>query len=137
MLRPFVVWYDREGPIEVSTVQEMDSLLDWIAASPRYRKFPVIVSISRSDEQQIVDVLVGRDDLSLLIWYLAKEDIAASKGTIPTSEEIMFNYGGTATDAYIDTAITVEAARQAVREFVATGQRPSCVEWQVPDLGAG
>jgi hypothetical protein len=133
MITPVKVWYTgHRRAIEVATVEELDALLDRIAASPEHREFPTLVTIARADEQQSVQVLLGRKDLSLLIWYLARDDIAASKGTIPTSERIVFDYGGTPTNAYDDTVIPVEAARQAVREFFSTGQRPTCIEWEIP-----
>ena len=130
---PFTVWYSSEGPIEISTIEDLDELLDRIAANPAHRQFPVLVSVQHPQSTQQIQILVGRDDLSLLIWYLGNKEIAASKGTIPTDEEIVYDWGG-ATEAYSDTAITVEAARQALREFVSTHTRPTSIEWKLPDF---
>jgi hypothetical protein len=126
------VYYDRNPPSVVSTVDELDQLLDQIAATPRYVEFPVFVSMETADRRFVLQIGLGRTDLSALVWYDADVDIVASKGTVGYERRPRFNYGGTPTDAYDDSAVPVAAARQAAREFFTTQARPACVEWQEP-----
>jgi hypothetical protein len=131
MTDPFTVYVDRDEPVPVQTVDDLDRILDSIAANPRYQSFPVVADIVSPDDRNILQVLLGRPDVSFLVWHVDNEIIEASVGTIPI-KGLVFNYGGSRTDAYDGTTIPVDIARQAVREFLTTQRRPACVEWQVP-----
>lgn len=126
------VYHDRNPAVVVNTVDGLDRLLDQIAADPRYVEFPVFVSIESADRRLVLQVGLGRPDLSALVWYDAEVDIAASKGTVAYDQRPKFNYGGTPTDVYDHSAVPVATARQAAREFFTTEARPTCVQWQEP-----
>ena len=126
------VYYDREPPTVVTSTEELDTVLDRIAENPRYTAFPVFVSIESADRRYTLQVGVGRSDLSTLVWYEAEVDVLASAGTVDYQQRPKFNFGGTPTDAYDDSAIPVEVARRAAREFFEHGTRPTCVTWKEP-----
>ncbi|WBB53840.1 Imm1 family immunity protein [Verrucosispora sp. WMMD573] len=100
---------------------------------PRVPAVPVMVSLETSDKEHVLEVCLGRHDLSVLVWHHAFVEIAASKGTLDQPADLAYNFGGSRTDAYDNSAIPVATARQAVREFFTTnGQRPTCLDWQTP-----
>jgi hypothetical protein len=128
------VYYDREPLTVVRSVAELDDLLDRIANTPKYTEFPVFVSIETDDRRYVLQLGLGRPDLSTLVWYEAEVDIMASTGTVGYTERPKFNFGGTPTDAYDHSAIPVQTARTAAREFFTSSARPACVEWQEPQF---
>jgi hypothetical protein len=132
MSGPYLVYIDRDDPVSVQSVAELDAFLDRVAATPRYQRFPVVADIVSADDRYILQILLGRTDASFLIWNIADESIEASVGTVLVKGDIVFNYGGSRTDAYDDTTIPVDIARAAAREFLQTGRRPSGVEWKTP-----
>ena len=126
------VYYDREPPAVVASVEELDAVFDRIAATPRYMEFPVLVSIEDADRRYTLQIGVGRGDLSVLVWYEAEVDVLASVGTVAYQQRPKFNFGGTPTDAYDDSAVPVEVARRAARHFFAHGTQPTGVTWKEP-----
>ncbi|ROO63100.1 immunity protein Imm1 of predicted polymorphic toxin system [Micromonospora sp. Llam0] len=130
---PVTVSYDRAEPVAIDRLDDLDTLLDRIAATPEYQRFPVMVSLETSDKEHVLEVCLGRHDLSVLVWHHTFVEIAASKGTLDQPADLAYNFGGSRTDAYDNSAIPVTTARQAVQEFFTTnGQRPTCLDWQTP-----
>ncbi|MBX7268920.1 hypothetical protein KIF24_24740 [Micromonospora sp. Llam7] len=133
---PVRVYYDRIEPVAVDRIEDLDALLDRVAANPEYQEFPVMVSLETGDKEHVLEICLGRQDLSMLVWHHAFLDVAASKGSLHQPADLAYNFGGSRTDAYDSSAIPVATARQAVREFFSTnGQRPTCLEWQTPNYG--
>jgi hypothetical protein len=132
MSGPYMVYVDRDDPVPVQSVAELDELLDRVAAAPRYQEFPVVADIASPDDRYILQILLGRTDVSFLIWNIADETVEASVGTVSVDGDVVFNYGGSRTDAYDDTIIPVDVARAATREFIQTGHRPGGIEWKIP-----
>jgi len=132
------VYYQRgQEPAQVSTVAELDELLDRLHFDPVLRDAPPLVELVTPDETRALDVGLARPDYSVLLWHDDDADeVLASKGTIGTNTDAAFNFGGTWTHIPDRSAIPIELARQAAREFLTTGRRPTCVEWKLPAYSA-
>jgi hypothetical protein len=126
------VYVERDDPVGVRSVAALDALLDRVAAAPRYQEFPVVVDIVAPDDRHILQIMLGRPDISLLVWHVEGETIEASVGTVTHPQPLAFNYGGARTDAYDDTVIPLDIAREAARQFVVEGSRPTVVAWKTP-----
>ena len=136
-----IVTWGRDRRRTVSTVDELDATLDEIAATGT----PVSVGIYPPDEldkntspwddppSSALEIGLGHPDRSFVIWL----GLDAATATAPTAgpwpdgaPDITFDYGGDAVFTGPDRArVTPAAAREAAREYVQTGQRPTCVEW--------
>ncbi|WP_405058613.1 Imm1 family immunity protein [Kribbella sp. NBC_01505] len=57
-----------------------------------------------------------------------------SAGTLDHPQDAEFDYGTVPTSMSSGSAIEVEPAREAAREFLATGRRPTCVSWRVFEI---
>lgn len=122
--------YGRATPRTLPDVAAVDQALDELAREAEAAEWPRVVSLTRGEH--VLEILVGRQDLSLLVWYVGFDEIACSRGTIEQPSDLAFDYGGHRTDAYADAAVPVETAREAVRQFVRNDTRPTAVEWQTP-----
>jgi len=122
--------YGRATPRVLPDVAAVDQALDELAQEAEAAEWPRVVSLSRGEH--VLEILVGRTDLSLLVWYVGFDEIACSRGTVEQPADLAFDYGGHRTDAYTDASVPVEVAREAVREFVRDDARPTAVEWQIP-----
>jgi hypothetical protein len=132
MTNPFMIYVDRDDPVPAHNTEELDTILDRIATTPRFQEFPVVAEIVSPDDQNVLQILLGHPDASFLIWNIDNETIEASVGTRPATGVVAFNYGGSRTDAYDDTLIDINAARDAAREFLGTGRRPTSIGWKTP-----
>jgi hypothetical protein len=65
----------------------------------------------------------------LIFYDLGAPARYSSVATLPSPVDEDFDYGGTPTPMEVDSAITIEDARAAAREFLTTGLRPAAVEW--------
>jgi hypothetical protein len=128
------VYYRRgQQPAQVSMVAELDELLDRVHADPTMRDAPPLVELVSADESRALDVGLARANYSVVIWHDDDADeVLASTGTLEIDADAAFNFGGTWTHIPDRSAIPVELARLAAREFLTTGRRPSCVDWQEP-----
>jgi hypothetical protein len=112
---------------------ELDELLDRVHADPAMRDAPPPVELVTADESRALDVGLARADYSVVIWHDDDADeLLASTGSLEIDADAAFNFGGTWTHIPDRSAIPPELARQAAREFLTTGRRPSCVERQEP-----
>ena len=126
------VHYDRAEPIPIITPAALDDLLDRLAADPRFQQFPVMVSLESADGSHVLEILIGRADLSILVWHRVFEEILTSKGTVAQPDDLAYNLGGSRTTAYRNSAVPTDTAREAARQFATTGSRPTVVDWQEP-----
>lgn len=134
MSQPFTVYFDPErDPGFVTNANDLDTLLDRLSLDPVYLAAPPLVEIVSADERRMLDIGIANPDHSVLIWHDDDADeVMASLGTISAAAAVAFDFGGTWTTMPRDATVPVEVARQAVREFIRTGQRPTAVDWQVP-----
>lgn len=127
------VYYRRGQRADVSTAAELDALLDRIEADPAVSEAPPLVELVTSDESRALDIGLARPGYSVVIWHDDDADeVLSSRGAISVPSDAAFDFGGTWTHIPDGSAIPVDLARQAAREFMTTGCRPTCIEWQVP-----
>lgn len=137
----YVVTWGRGNRRPASTIAELDTALDEAAASgvPRmvgiYPPEHLAGDASPWDEPlpAALQVGVGHPDRSFVLWLGPEGGIGVEADALPWpvgAADIAFDYGGDAVFAGPGRArVTPATARQAAREFVSTGQRPTCLQW--------
>jgi hypothetical protein len=127
----------------ISSAAELDTVLDEIDAAG----LPQLVGIyppeyttadfdpwSDAARPPALQLGVGHPDRSFLLFIGDGGGEAIEAGMPPWPDDaadIAFDYGGEPVFCGADRArVRPQTARQAAREFVATGQRPTCVTWQ-------
>jgi hypothetical protein len=129
--------WGREPRAEFQSVAELDALLDAIEPSPE-SGLPVNVSIYKldgSDFPPTLQIGLGHPERSYVAFIDVEDDErsgwAFDRAVPPWREPIRFDLGGEPTDCPQErTRVTPDAARQAAREYVESGERPAGVEWQ-------
>ena len=129
-----IVW-GRDREESVSTVAEMDEVLDQIAAASVSADCGQLVSIEREDADRGLVIGVGLPERSMIEWSDDSDPEAASFAVEPALERasghLRFDFFGTPTDyGPAKTQITNQLARQAAREFAASGLKPSGIDWR-------
>ncbi|GIJ50020.1 hypothetical protein Val02_69060 [Virgisporangium aliadipatigenens] len=129
--------WDEHSQATVSTVDDLDTVLDRVAASrdedgygykagifadgATFGPFPVGIEIT-----------LGHPDRASVL-YTGPEGVGIGYDpALPPWENgpLWFNYNGVPTDYVADRLrLTPTQARDAVREFVQTGKRPTNIEW--------
>jgi hypothetical protein len=137
----YVVTWSRDKRQPVASVAQLDAVLDEIASrSGRYS-----VGIYRPEDLDnpvppweepphgALELGVGDPDRSFVVFVGAGGGVGTDPGMPPWPDgapDIAFDYGGDPVFCGPDRArVRPETARQAAREFVATGQRPTCLAW--------
>lgn len=134
----FAVEYDADQePSFVRTADELDQLLNAVTEQAIASGVPTFVEITSGDDRRTLDIGVGAENHSTLIWYDDDaEEVLTSSGTLQAPDDAGFDYGGTWTPVHHDAIIPIQDARQAAREFVATGNRPANIGWKKPERGS-
>jgi hypothetical protein len=80
-----------------------------------------------------LEIGVGHPERSFVVWLGPGGGLGVEPAAPPWPEDapaIGFDYGGDAVFINADRGrVTPAAAREAAREFVRTGRRPTCIEW--------
>jgi hypothetical protein len=130
------VYYLREhgkNPMVVSTVEEVDALIDRVRAeSPPAAPILMYVHLSGEPAAQGLDVGISSD--CGIIRYAGREwpEGVLSTGENPDDHtERPYCYMDNWTGLPAGAEVSLDVIRQAVKEFLATdGARPTCVRWQ-------
>jgi hypothetical protein len=124
-----------DGPQEVavSSIAELDRLLDEISANAQRAERPELPTLF-DEEGRSLAVGLGHE-LSVLAW--ADDDEGSnpllSEGDLQAEgNEVGFFYGNQYSYFPVTALIPVTVARDAMREFVTLGARPTMVRWQNP-----
>lgn len=121
-----------DGPQEtaVSTIAELDAVLDRITAEAVGIDRPELPTLY-DDEGRSLAIGVG-DRMSVLSWTddNADDDAALSEGDETVSGEVKFFYGNQFSFFPSTALIPIEQARQAMRQFMTEGIRPTVARWQ-------
>ena len=121
----------------VTTVDELDQVIAEIEQQRGAGDTPFHVSIGVEDkdadpfEQGGLDVGIGHPDRAFAFWAgEGPGGYGQETGVPPTPEIIAFDLAGEWTQYYAEeTQINAETAKVAAREYIATGRRPTCLEW--------
>jgi hypothetical protein len=125
-------------PALLYTVEDVDALIDSLLTGPVNENLAQLFSAERPLLPSGVpdhELLAGVDR-SRQVGVLAFMDDGnwVSLGKPTEQEEIAYYLARHWTGFPGNSEIPVELVRQAVKEFlVSGGQRPMCVEWQVPE----
>jgi hypothetical protein len=117
-----------EGGATVSTPAEVEAVLDHIAAGGGGA---FLVHLwPEADEDAGVELVWG-DSARAMLMYTDTDGEAGGWAVEPgvplASRDLDYDHGSIEP---VRTRLSAKAARAAVAEFVATGQRPTCVTWQ-------
>ncbi|GIJ51378.1 hypothetical protein Val02_82640 [Virgisporangium aliadipatigenens] len=137
----YIVTWGRDNRRTVSTVQELDAALDEATDSgtPRvvgiYPPEHFAGDASPWDEPAppALQIGAGHPDRAFVLWLAADGGIGVDDDLPPWPQgvaDIAFDYAGDPVFAGADRArVGPSSAREAAREFVETGVRPTCVRW--------
>lgn len=129
-------YFDRDQPVR--TVEELDDLLDRLTEEAVADNRPLYVQLATEDGTRGLQVALGRD-YSTLEYHDASDPanprLDISQGIVHVPENDEFDLGGTPTSVRTAAGISVDDAREAVREFFRTRKRPSQMQWQVSGFG--
>lgn len=116
-----------EGETTITTASEAEAVLDRIAVDPRG---PFLVHIAPDDgDDSLIEMVFGCADRAMLTYTDAGFGGRAFDPQTPMAmHDLNYDYGSVEPAR---TRLTATQARQAVAEYVTTGQRPTCVTWQV------
>lgn len=118
----------------VNTIGKLDAVLDSIQQGGR----PVWVDLVIDDDPDAhpddvtgLQLGLGADFSSLAFYDDQPPHRFGSVGTLPMPDHAdVFIVAGTPTAMEPDSAVAVDEARQAAREFATTGRQPECVGWR-------
>jgi Immunity protein Imm1 len=117
--------------VVVNDTDELDLVLDRIAQAG----VPQMVDIVPSDDAHPIpyglQIGLGTNDRSFAVYFGEPAGgVGYDPDLPPAPASIRFDYGGEPTDYDPDQLrLTPEQVRQAAREYVATGQRPTNISW--------
>lgn len=127
---------DRGHEVRVSSVAELDEVLDRVAAQAAAEDLPYGVQIHQPDRPGAVMLGIGHPERSFLDWldrsqpHGSGDRYGVQPETTPGTEPIAFDvYGDWAEMPPVRTRVTTATARRAAHEYVRSGKRPTCVEW--------
>jgi hypothetical protein len=126
---------DRGNEVQVSTVDELDRALYQVAEQAAAEKLPYAVQVYRPDATGSVMIGIGHPERSFIDWLMPKghREYGYLADIDAWGEPIGFDvYGEWHEHEPEQARITPATAREAAREYVRTGQRPTCVEWAKP-----
>ncbi|MEN3305362.1 MAG: hypothetical protein V7603_1564 [Micromonosporaceae bacterium] len=111
----------------VSTPVEADEVLDRIAAGGR-RYMTYVAPDPDDGDGPLIQMVWGDPDRAMLTYTDHDFGGRAVEPGIPLADrDLDYDSGSVEPDR---TRLSAKAARAAVAEFVATGQRPTCVTWE-------
>ncbi|WP_328372879.1 Imm1 family immunity protein [Micromonospora zamorensis] len=130
-----ITWERGDSATSVSTVAALDATLDTIShAHTAHLPYCVtLVAPGGGDFPVMLDICIGHPERS--IAYHVAADGSSAWGYQPDLKPgptFTFDYAGTPTDAWPErTRLTNTTAREAARQFLATGgQRPRALAWE-------
>lgn len=125
------------GTEKITTTAELDHVLDRVEQLRSTDGLPFLITVTQLGSGDGVieyglQIGVGHPHRSRLLYVGPPAGgFAYNPDTPPWDSDISFDFGGIPTeDDPNHTRLTPNLARQAARQYVDTGQRPTCVSWQ-------
>jgi hypothetical protein len=125
----------------VAAVVEVDAALDEIAAQASQAALPFAVTVLPAGSVHLspfdggfpdcLEVGLGHPDRAFVRWLGGGGGYGYEPNLGPGPDGLRFDYGGQ--PIYPEPhrlRVTPFLARQAVHEYVTTGKRPTCLQWQ-------
>lgn len=125
-----------DAPVVVHTPEQMDELIAALLNEPFDNSEAALYVRERpANERGYPDhefrIAVDSEDKVGGLRYMGGGGTYFSKGALSKHEEISYCHMGSAHDYPRDSEISLDAVRQAAREFLTSGgERPTNVEWQ-------
>jgi hypothetical protein len=124
----------RRGPHEadVTTVAELDAVLHQVAAQATAENIPFAVQVHHADARGSIMIGIGHPDRSFIDWLASDgyHEYGYEPALPAATEPVAFDvYGDWHEHPPHKLRVRPATASHAVREYVVTGQRPTCVEW--------
>ena len=126
------------GAEKVTTVEDLDRVLDSITVTPGTLPFSVAIIVPDVSRYPVtLEIGVGHPERSFAYYIGPGDDDAAwaFQPDLAPVEGILIDYAGQATEVWPERSrVSIHAARDAARRFVATGgRRPDNLAWD--DVG--
>ena len=127
--------WDDLGRATVSNVADLDAVLDQVATDAEGHPYKIGIFADGVTFDSLpvgVEVVVGLSDRSSVLYLGPEGANIGYDPTLPAWENglVWVNANGVPTDYDADRLrLTPEQAREAAREFVRTGKRPTNVQW--------
>lgn len=139
----FTTSYERNDDIEIATVDELDAFLDTVAATGQQYGIQIAQGTitqwepanknDARDELPILELGIGHPERSYLIYYGEPFGWGINHDLPELAEHLAYNGGGESEERNPRrTRVSIDQAREAAREFIKTGQRPTNVDWFEP-----
>jgi len=129
-----ISWGTGEGATGITTVADLDRVLDTITVEPD--RLPYSVAIIVPDDGNpypvTLEIGVGHAHRSFAFHVAGRDEAAwAYEPAVPETDGMLVDYAGQATDlAPHQTRVMPDTTRQAARQFVSTGgSRPTNLQW--------
>lgn len=131
MYTPDIIW-DRDGRIEFHSLESLEEHLDRLTDASLQRGMPLAIQIKLNEDTSL-QITVG-SLRSYVAYYSTRGSplIAVSRGPWVSDEEFTFDYMGEESGSKMKYCVPIEDAREAVRQYVSTGERPKNIVWDVP-----
>lgn len=129
------IWYDQDPDndygdgdpaIVVRTVGELDALVDRVLAETNGNRCAAMIHVGISGNEGYPILEVGLGPERGFITYHA-EDGGATRGDGNPDDVVEYVYMGSVSEIPADVEVPIEQVRHGLREFLATGSRPSTV----------
>ncbi|GAA1287780.1 hypothetical protein Psi02_70310 [Planotetraspora silvatica] len=123
----------------LSTPEEVDTLIDSLLAGPAFHNMAELHSLDRAllpSGFPDHELLVGVDrKLQVGVLEFMDDGNVVTLGSSEGRGEVSYFIVGNPTEFPDRSEIPIDLVRRAVKEFlVSGGQRPTCVQWQVPEF---
>lgn len=131
-----VIYAYEQDQITISDSGELDTILDQVAAEAPIDAPPLVALDMPDRERSMMVGLRGAVGVLNFVDFTGPVSAASRSDSTGVPTPAYF-YCDSWTGLPADTEIPIEVVRQAAREFLATGERPSCVTWQLAGAGTG
>ena len=118
-----------ENEVVVSSVQELDALLDSLTVEAE-QDTPFMVALSREDESTLSIGLGRPESVASYVPGSLDPPYLVSRGKGEGDGPVEFFFGGQMTEFPPTSAVPVEAARDALRVFFETGELSPNLDWE-------
>jgi hypothetical protein len=128
-------------PLVLTTGVDVDALIEALLTGPANHNLAQLHSLDRPrlpSGYPDHELLVGVDRelrVGVLAFMDAESGNLVTLGSLESRGEVSYSIMGQATEFPDRSEVSFELVRQGVKEFLGRGgQRPSCVQWQVPEV---
>lgn len=124
-------WYEHGQQLALANADDVDRLLDQMAADAAKHDVPVMAEAARRDADGWGILQFGLGPAAGFVGFMGPSGSAISSNGQAPADEVVYDYMGHQRDVPAAAEVPPEDVRQAVREFVRTGgERPSGITWR-------